>query len=99
MSDKIYCGNGKEKTFQDGGSIISVMLDLDTLEREFANYGFTTDQKKRKIRINVGKRREVDQYGNTHLISIDTWKPAQQGHPASKPAPGNDDGFQDEIPW
>lgn len=85
MSERIYCGNGKEKRFPDGGSIVTITVDLDTLIREFPNYGFTTDAGKRKIRLKVGQRREVDQYGNSHLVEVDTWKPdigqggAQQG--------------------
>jgi hypothetical protein len=75
MSERIYCGNGKEKRFQDGGSIVTITVDIDTLLREFPNYGFTTDAGKRKIRLKVGQRREVDQYGNSHLVEVDTWKP------------------------
>lgn len=95
MSDKIYCGNGKEKTFQDGGSIISLMLDVDTLAQHFKEHGFTTEQGRRKIRIKVCRSRNVDQYGNTHYAEIDTWKPdpnraqqsAQQGPPQDAAIP------------
>lgn len=85
MPERIYCGNGKEKRFEGGGSIVTITVDLDTLILEFPNYGFTTDAGKRKIRLKVGQRREVDQYGNSHLVEVDTWKPdrgqgeAQQG--------------------
>ena len=27
------------------------------------------------VNLNVGRKREVDQYGKTHGISINTWKP------------------------
>lgn len=78
MPDRIYCGNGKEKRFPDGGSIVTITVDLDTLIREFPNYGFTTDAGKRKIRLKVGQRREVDQYGNSHLVEVDTYKPTSK---------------------
>ena len=75
MENKIYCGSGKEKTFQDGGSSISITLDIETLQRFFKEHGFTTQQGKKKMKMNVSKRIETDQYGNTHSVSIDTWKP------------------------
>lgn len=79
MSERIYCGNGKEKKFENGGSIITITVDIDTLIREFPNYGFTTDAGKRKVRLKIGQRREIDQYGNSHLVEVDTWKPSQGG--------------------
>lgn len=75
MSDKIYTGNGKEKTFDGGGSIITLTLDIDQLVREYGNHGFKTDQGKRKIRIKVARSRQEDQYGNTHYSEIDQWHP------------------------
>lgn len=77
MADKIYCGSGKERKFADG-SLIGCTLDLQTLYDAFKDYGFTTEQGKKKIRVNVSARREIDQYGNSHSISIDTWKPEKQ---------------------
>jgi len=94
MGNKIYCGNGKEKQFQNGGSLIEVMLDIDTLAKNFDAYGFRTQAGKRKIRVKVCQSREVDQYGNTHYVEVDTWKPSPQGgqaphqqkyQPASQP--------------
>jgi len=75
MENKIYCGSGKEITFQTGGSLISITLDIETLQRFFKEHGFTTQQGKKKMKMNVSKRIETDQYGNTHSVSIDTWKP------------------------
>jgi len=75
MTDKIYCGSGKERRFRDGGFIIGVTLDIETLQKSFREHGFITAQGKKKIKINVSARREIDQYGNTHYVTIDTWKP------------------------
>lgn len=96
MADKIYCGNGKIKNFPNGGSIINITVDLDTLNREFAEYGFTTDQGKKKIKLIVGERREADQYGNSHHVTIDTWKP--DGARIATPPPAANE-FEDEIPF
>ncbi len=94
MSDKIYCGNGKEKVFQDGGSIIEVLLDVDDLAKNFKEHGFTTNGNppKRKIRIKVCRSRNVDQYGNTHYAEIDTWKPNQQNQPQGNMNPQGQQG-------
>jgi len=78
MSEKIYVGNGKKKTFQDGGSVINIMLSLDGIKEHFENYGFTTDQGKKKLKLVLSERKEIDQYGNSHYLTVDTWKPEQQ---------------------
>lgn len=78
MSEKIYIGNGKEKTFDNGGSIINITIGLDGIKEYFEKYGFTTDQGKKKLKLVVSKRRETDQYGNTHFVTVDTFKPEQQ---------------------
>lgn len=80
-SDKIYCGNGKEKFFNNGGSIIEVTLDVDVLARNFNEHGFTSNGQNpsRKIKVKIAARREVDSYGNSHYVEIDTWKPNQNG--------------------
>lgn len=77
--DRIWCGSGKKKEFQNGGSITSVSLDIDTLINNFDEHGFTTRNGKRVIKIKVSSKRDgEDQYGNTHNVEIDTWKPDNQ---------------------
>jgi hypothetical protein len=77
MADHIYCGSGKEKTFGDGGSIITVTLNVDEILAQYDAYGFTTNAGKRTIKVKVGPRRTIGQYGETHTVEIDTWKPTQ----------------------
>lgn len=90
MADKIYVGNGKERTFDNGGSVITITVDVDALINACKDYGFTTEAGKRKIRLKVAQRREIDQYGNSHLVEVDTWKPEQgrQSSQSSAPAGG-----------
>lgn len=91
MSDKIYCGKGKERHFENGGSLIGVMLDVDTLAANFKEHGFTTngENPRRKIKVNVYQNRDgADQYGNTHYVTIDTWKP-DTGRPDYPTPDGN----------
>lgn len=92
--DKIYVGTAKEKTFNDGGSIIKIMLSLDGMKDHFDNYGFTTEQGKKKIKLLVSQRREPDQYGNTHYVTIDTWKPESQATAPEPETPEEEDPFQ-----
>lgn len=88
--EKIYCGSGKKKEFNNGGSITSVMLNLDVLNQQFEEYGFTTDQGKKMIKVNVSTLKNgVDQYGKTHSVEIDTWKPEPQ----------NNNNFSSEPPF
>ena len=89
MSEKIYIGSGKKKTFQNGGEIINVILDLDGIGAHFKAHGFTTKGGKKKLEINITERRESDQYGNTHSVTVDTWKPEAQ----------TEKSFNDDIPW
>lgn len=88
MSDKIYCGNGKEKRFDNGDSIVNLLVDVDALSGAFKEYGFTTTGGKRKIRINVCKSKQIDAYNNTHYAVVDTWKP--------EPKPKS---FEDDAPF
>ena len=75
--DKIYCGNGKAFNTQYG-EILNVSLDLDKLNAEFSNFGFTTQAGKRMIKIKVTKRQAADNYGNTHSVIVDVWKPEKK---------------------
>ncbi len=90
MSEKIYIGTGKEKFFADGSSLINVTLSLDGLRELFENYGFTTEQGKKKLGIVISKRKEPDQYGHTHKVMINTYKPEQEHRPDSVENQEND---------
>ena len=101
--DKIYVGSGKEKKFDNGGSLISVTLSLDDLLREYNNHGFMSNRGDRKIKITVGTRRSVGEYGDTHTVTMDTWHPSDYMKPhkisiisdAITEGPGPDD----DIPF
>lgn len=77
MENRLYCGSGKERYFDNGGSVINVIIDLDTLWLAAKNGDgvFISNTNKKKIRLNVTERRQPDQYGNTHSISVDMWRP------------------------
>jgi len=77
MSDKIYCGRGKR--FGHYGTI-SINICVDDIPKEYITKSNTNG--KRYVKLNVDEKREPDPYGNTHTVSVDTWRPA-----SSSPAP------------
>jgi hypothetical protein len=87
MAEHIYVGTGKEKKFQDGGAVISVSLTLDGMAEFFKAHGFTTDGGKKILKLKISQRREVDRYGNTHSVEIDTWKPSQPAQTQDEETP------------
>jgi hypothetical protein len=78
MNDKIYCGRGK--TFGQYGTI-SVSICLDDIPAEY----ITKSDKngKRYVKVNVDAKREADDYGYTHTVTVDTWKPTARSAPAT----------------
>jgi|WetSurMetagenome_2_1015567.scaffolds.fasta_scaffold02367_13 hypothetical protein len=77
-TEKIYVGSGKEHKFPDGGSSIKVSVCLDGLGKLFEQYGYTTKSGKKYLNLIVQTRREPGQYGETHSVTIDTWKPPEK---------------------
>lgn len=79
MNDrKIFIGSGKKKEFSKGGSIINASICLDDLLKDMDEFATVSKNGKRYLRVKIGSRREADQFGNTHSLEIDTWKPEQQ---------------------
>jgi len=69
MEDKIYVGSGVEKF---DGNLISCSLCLTDLPSE---HMFDGKNGKKYIKLNVQKKKETDQFGKTHYVAVDTWKP------------------------
>lgn len=63
--------SAKEHTFQDGGKILKLSFSVAELIK------FAEQHKNEKGYLNliVAARREPGQYGDTHCVSLDTWKP------------------------
>ena len=73
MAEKHYVGNGREKIFDNGGSVINIFIKTDELKK--------CQQHKGGFRLVVGKRREEDQYGNTHYVAEDTYQKKESDDP------------------
>ena len=65
MSEKIYCGNGKKGQYS-----VKMNICLDDVPAEWIKTG---KNGKRYIRLELNERKNIDQYGNTHGVSVDTW--------------------------
>ena len=91
MSEKIYCGTGKKHTDYD---IVNVSLCLTDLPKEHI---FEYKDKK-YIKLKVVGKKEVDQFGKTHYVEVDTWKPEQK-QPEPKDPHGQPDPSEDDLPF
>jgi len=75
MTDKIYLKcNAKEKTFDNGGSVINLGVSAAVLTEFIALH--TNDRG--YVNLTVQKRREPGQYGDTHMVTLDTWNSASK---------------------
>ena len=63
---KIYVGNGKENK-QYG--FVNFSVCLDDLPQEHIN----EYKGKKYINLTISKKKEVDAYGKTHAVSVNTW--------------------------
>jgi len=89
---KIFCGSGKE-IGQYGQISISVCIsDLPN------DYITTGKNGKKYINLKVTKKKEVDQWGKTHGVEVDTWKPEpRNAQPQNNWA--NSDAMEYNIPF
>jgi|TARA_R100001530_G_scaffold10639_1_gene10506 hypothetical protein len=68
MSEKIYVGSGTSKF--DGDQVACSLCLTDLPQEHMFEYNG-----KKYIKLIVQKKREEDQYGKTHYVAVDTWKP------------------------
>lgn len=76
--EKQYVGKGREKTFSNGGSLINIGIDSAKLP---------PPNEKGWFRLVVAPLKQTDQWGNTHTVYVDDWKPKE----AQPETPANDD--------
>jgi hypothetical protein len=108
MADKIYCGKAKEVQGQYG-TYYRLNLCLSDIPSEHIT---TSGSGKQYANLDLSMMRARDDKGNTHTLSVNTWKPEGGAKPqqkASQPAPRRQEAprfagpeeFQDdsEIPF
>ena len=95
MAKDYVKGSAREITFSNGGSILNLSIlksDLDRIETDAKGY----------MRLCVAARRQEDDYGNTHYIYVDPYKPDAKGKGAAKPKskPFKDEqDEEDDLPF
>ncbi len=72
---KMYLGNLQEKTWPNGEKFLTGTICLDDVEKVPAEHIQEWKNGKRYLRIIVNPYKSgANQYGNTHSVSVDTFK-------------------------
>ena len=70
-TDRIYVGNGVEKF---DGDMVEFSLNLTKLGKEATEHMFEYNGEK-FIKLKVAKMKETNEYGKTHYVEVNTFKP------------------------
>lgn len=68
MAEKIYVGNGTSKF--DGNQVACSVCLTDLPQEHMFEYNG-----KKYIKLIVQEKKNTDEYGKTHYVAVDTWKP------------------------
>lgn len=71
---KIYVGSGVE---QFEGNLVEATICLTDIKENASEHIFEYSGKK-YIKVKVQKKQETDQFGKTHYVEVNTWKPEQK---------------------
>ena len=71
-NNKKYVGSGK----QTHEAFINIAIEVTNQDFKEAIYEYNG---KKYVKLTVGKKREADQYGKTHYVCIDEYKPEEEG--------------------
>ena len=70
-TNRIYVGNGVEKF---DGDMVEFSLNLTKLGKEATDHMFEYNGEK-FIKLKVAKMKETNEYGKTHYVEVNTFKP------------------------
>ena len=83
-TDRIYVGNGVEKF---DGDMVEFSLNLTKLGKEATDHMFEYNGEK-FIKLKVAKMKETNEYGKTHYVEVNTFKPeAKKAEPVADDLP------------
>ncbi len=68
MAEKIYVGSGTSKF--DGNQVACSVCLTDLPQEHMFEYNG-----KKYIKLIVQEKKNPDEYGKTHFVAVDTWKP------------------------
>jgi len=97
MSDKIYVGTGKKTKFEGQ---VNLTLCLTDLPKEWI-YEY---KGKKYINLTSSQKKEADQYGKTHYIEVNTYKPDEKKTVSNEPVKPQKDEYasgesEDDLPF
>jgi len=72
MTDKIFCGSGKQHIFDSGAVAVNCMIVLSDIPKEHI---FTVGDGKKAVRIKVTPKRNQEEGKPSHYCEVDTWRP------------------------
>ena len=84
MAEKIYVGNGTSKF--DGNQVACSVCLTDLPQEHMFEYNG-----KKYIKLIVQEKMNTDEYGKTHYVAVDTWKP----EPKKETAPA----VEEDLPF
>ena len=80
-TEKIYVGNGVEKF---DGDLVEFSVNLTKLGKDASIHMFESKEGDKFIKLKVVKKKGgEDQYGKTHYVEVDTWKPTAKKEDSS----------------
>jgi hypothetical protein len=79
MNEKKYVGSGKKVGNYD---LINFTIAEDKVKDAWFDYNG-----KKYLRLTIGNKKEADQYGKTHSVWLDEYKPEEKVEQSSKPEP------------
>lgn len=79
--DKIFIGSGVEKF---DGNLIESAICLTDITKNASEYIYDYNGKK-YINIKTQKKKETDEYGKTHFVEVNTWKPEKSAEVKKEP--------------
>lgn len=72
--EKIYCGSGKAHATYD---IVNIDVCIEKIPKEFISQDKNGNS---WLKLTVSKKKEIDQYGKSHAVTVNTWKLNSQIH-------------------
>lgn len=107
--EKIYAPvSAKQIKFQSTGNTI---LKLGINVEKFVAFLKQHQNEKGFVNLGISERKSVGQYGDTHSVWLDTWKPEAQAQnqarpaakaaakPVAKPVAGDEPPESDDVPF
>jgi hypothetical protein len=82
-TEKIYVGSGKRVKDFD---MVNITINLTKLSQEGKEFFFEYDGNK-YAKLNVVGKKETDDYGKTHYVAVDTFKPEAKDEKGSNDLP------------